>query len=156
MSALDDMLNRLTLLQQDVFPGSDAVPVVFYAQEATPYWTNDFSSFDVQLDSEQIQIVTYHGVMQLVLGAITQGFEQEAERLTYIWIPAVTIYFGQRRQLKRTSADAPVPFLYPSGAVITGGSKRNDIANSGIGQLMFGIDFNIDVPMWQETDQVVF
>jgi hypothetical protein len=65
-------------------------------------------------------------------------------------------YFAQRRQLKRTSADSAVENLYPQGAVITGGQVRDDIQNSGIGITMFGIDFTIEVPLYQQTPQLIF
>jgi hypothetical protein len=155
MTALDDMLLRLCDMEKDVVPGSDAVPAAFYSQEGQPFWTNDARNFEVQLVAEDLQVVTYHVTATLALGPVSAGFEQEAEQQTYQWIYTVPQYINQRRQLKRTSADSPVAYLDPRGAFCSGGTKRDDIA-SGIGQLMFGIDFNIDVPMWQETDQVVF
>jgi hypothetical protein len=153
---LEDMLARLVLMQQAAMPGSDAVTVSLYTQEGTPYWTNHVDGFAVELESEQEQIITYTITMTLVLGATTEGFEQEAERRIHAWLPVILQYFGQRRQLKRTSADAAVPYLHPRGGFITGGKADSGIVISGIGQSMFGIDFRIDVPMWQDTNQVIF
>lgn len=155
-TALDTMLARLTDLQKDVVSGADAVPVSFYAQEQTRYWTNTVTGFSVELESEAQQIITYRVTMRLILATTTEGFGTEAEQKMHLWLPTILQYFGRRRQLKRTSADAAVPFLHPRGAFITDGQVRDDIENSGIGQSMFGLDFNIEVPMWQDTEQVIF
>lgn len=153
---LEDVLARLVLMQQAAMPGSDAVTVSFYTQEGTPYWVNHVDGYTVELESEQQQIITYTITMTLVLGTTTQGFEQESERQIHAWLPVILQYFGQRRQLKRTSADPAVPYLHPRGAFITGGKADYGITISGIGQSMFAIDFRIDVPTWQATDQVIF
>lgn len=153
---LENALARLTEMQQDVIPNSDAVPVAFYAQEAAPYWKNTVTGFSVELESESQQIVTWQITMTLILSATTEGFEQEAERLIHAYAPLVLRYFGQRRQLKRTSADSAVPYLDPRGAFITGGKPDYGLQQSGIGQSMFAIDFTVEVPLWQETDQVIF
>lgn len=153
---LEDMLARVVLMQQAAMPGSDAVTVSFYTQEQAPYWTNRVDGFAVELDSEQEQIITYTITMTLNLSATTEGYEQEAERLIHAWLPAILQYFGQRRQLKRTSADPAVPYLHPRGSFITGGKANYGVQQSGIGQTMFGIDFTLDVPMWQNTDQLIF
>lgn len=153
---LDDLLARLVLMQQDVVPNSDAVPVFFYAQESPVYWVNRIGGYTVELESESIQIITYTITMRLILAVVTEGFEQEAERLIHAWLPVVLRYFGQRRQLKRTSADAPLAYLHPRGALITGGAADYDLQTSGIGATMFGIDFTLEVPMFQDTDPVIF
>lgn len=153
---LENMVERLTEMQMAVVPNSDAVTVDFYAQESPLYWTNQIGSFTTELLSENIQIVTYTIRMRLVLATVTEGFEQEAEKLIQTWLPVVLSYFGKRRQLKRTSADAPVQGLDPRGSLIIGGTARHDIQNSGIGQLMHGIDFDIEVPMTFDTDQVIW
>ena len=153
---LDTALARLTDMQKDVIPNSDAVPVAFYAQEAAPYWKNTVTGFSVELESETLQIVTWQITMTLVLAATTEGFEQEAERLIHAYAPLVLRYFGQRRQLKRTSADSAVPYLHPRGSFITAGKADYGSQQSGIGQSMFAVDFNIEVPLWQDTDQVIF
>lgn len=153
---LDTALARLTDMQKDVVPNSDAVPAAFYAQEATPYWKNTITGFSVELESENLQIVTWQITMTLVLATTTEGFEQEAERQIHAYAPVVLRYFGQRRQLKRTSADSAVPYLHPRGAFITGGRADYGLQQSGIGQSMFAVDFTIEVPLWQDTDQVIF
>ena len=94
--------------------------------------------------------------MTQILSTTTEGFESEAERQIHAWLPVILQYFGQRRQLKRTSADAAVPYLHPRGAFITGGKADYGITISGIGQSMFGVSYTIDVPMWQDTNQVIF
>lgn len=153
---LDNLLERLNLMQKAVVTNSDAVPVSFYAQEGTPYWTNRIVDFTLQEDSEQLQIITYTIEMLLVLGSVTEGFKNEAERRIHTWLPTVLLYFGQRRQLKRTVADAPLTNLYPQGSLITGGRADYNLQNTGIGTLQFGISFTIDVPMYQSTDQVIY
>lgn len=153
---LEDLLARLVLMQQAAMPGSDAVPVSVYTQEATPFWINQVDGYTVELESENLQIITYTITMTLVLAATTEGFEQQAEGQIHAWLPVILQYFGQRRQLKRTSADSALPYLHPRGAFITGGKADYGITISGIGQTMFGIDFRNDVPMWQATDQVIF
>jgi hypothetical protein len=155
-SELDLMLERLRDMQTDVVAGADAVNVSFYAQEGTPYWTNTVTGFTVEMESENIQIITYSIIMRLVLATTTEGFAVEAEQKAHLWLPTLTAYFARRRQLKRTALDTAVAFLYPRGATLTGGAVRDDIQNSGIGQSMFGIDLHIDVPMYQTTDQLVF
>lgn len=153
---LEDLLTRLVLMQQAAMPGSDAVPVSVYTQEGTPYWVNHVDGFTVELESENLQIVTYTITMTQVLSATTEGFESEAERQIHAWLPVILQYFGQRRQLKRTSDDTAVPYLHPRGALITGGRADYGIVVSGIGQTMFGISYTVDIPMWQATDQVIF
>lgn len=54
----ENMLARLVLMQMDVVPGSDAVPVFFYAQEAPIFWVNRIVNVSIQLESEQLQINT--------------------------------------------------------------------------------------------------
>jgi hypothetical protein len=155
-SELDSLLARLVDMQEDVVAGADAVPVSFYAQEQPVYWTNSITGFTVERVTENIDIITYRITMRLVLALVTEGFSTEAEQKMQLWLPYILSYFATRRQLKRTSADSAVPFLDPRGAVISGGAVRGDIQNSGIGQLMFGIDFSIEVPMYQQTEQVIF
>lgn len=153
---LDNMLARLVEMQQAAYPGSDAVPVSFYAQESTPYWTNRIDSAVVEEDSENIQIITYSINMRLVLASINEGWENEAEKLIASWLPTILLYFGKRRQLKRTSADSSVVNTHPKGSLITAANADYNMQNSGIGVTQFGIDFTIEVPMYQLTDQVIF
>ena len=153
---LENMITRLTEMQEAVVSGADAPGVAFYAQEATKYWLTHIDGFTVRLESENIEVVTYRITMTLVLTTTTGGYEFEAERTIQTWTPVVLQYFGRRRQLKRTSADTAVTGLYHQGALITGGKANYGFVASGIGQTMFGIDFNIEVPMNYDTDQVIF
>lgn len=153
---LEAMITRLTEMQEAVVTGSDAPGVSFYAQEQPKYWLTHIDGFTVELESENLQIITYRLTMTLVLASVTEGFKLEAERTIQTWTPVVLQYFGRRRQLKRTSADTAVTGLSPKGALITGGKANYGIVVSGIGQAMFGADFNIEVPMVQDTDQVIF
>lgn len=155
-SELDSMLARLTDMQQDVVSGADAVAASFYAQETLPYWTNIVTGFTVELESEELHIITYQITMRLVLATTTEGFNTEAEQKLHLWLPSLIAYFARRRQLKRSASDTAVAYLHPRGAVITGGQVRADIQNSGIGQSMFGLDITAEVPMWQTTGQLVF
>ena len=153
---LEDMLTRLTDMQKDVIPFSDAVPVATYAQEATDYWTNRITGFSVEEDSQDLQIITYTIDMTLVLATTTEGYELGGLKMPSTVIPTVLLYFGQRRQLKRTSADASVTNLYPRGAMITQGLVDEGAQQSGIGQQMVVATFTIAVPMYQQTNQVIF
>lgn len=153
---LDYLLLRLNEMQEAVVPGSDAVPVFVYTQGGAPFWVNRVGSFTIELESQEIQVVTYQVTMRLVLNPITSGIEYEAERAIHTWLPTVTRYFGQRRQLKRTNSDAGLDFLDPRGAVITGGQADYNMQVTGTGTNLFGIDFTIEVPMLQYTDQLVF
>lgn len=153
---LENMFARLVQMEMAAVPGSDAVPISFYSQEGMPYWTNTVTGFTVELESEQLEIITYSITARLVLATLTEGINNQAELSLQTWLPVILTYFGQRRQLKRTSADTLVSGLDPRGAQITGGQVRDDIQNSGIGVNMFGIDFNIEVPMTISTDQLIF
>lgn len=154
---LENMLIRVALMQEAIVTNSDAVPVSAYAQEGTPYWTNQIVGFETtETESEQLQIITYRITMTLVLAVVTEGFGQEAEKLVQAWLPVILLYFGQRRQLRRTNTDTRVVNLYPRGAYITAGQADYGIAKSGVGQPMFGIDFNLEVPMYLQTPQLVF
>jgi len=153
---LTNMLSRLVEMQKAAYPGSDAVPIAFYAQEATPYWTNRIDSALVEENSENLQVITYSINMRLVLAPVNEGWENEAEKLIATYLPTILLYFGQRRQLKRTSADTAVASLDPRGSLITSVNADYNMQNSGIGVTQFGIDFTIEVPMYQQTDQVIF
>lgn len=155
-SELDSMLVRLTDMQEDVVAGADAVPVSFYAQEQPVYWTNKITSGTLERETQDIDVITYRITMRLVLALVTEGFNTDAEQKLHLWLPAILAYFARRRQLKRTSADSAVSYLHPRGAAITDFQVRDDIQNSGIGQLMFGIDFTIEVPMYQTTEQLIY
>ena len=153
---LDYLLFRLCQMQEAVVPNSDAAPVFFYAQEKSPFWVNRVGAFTIELESEEMQVVTYQVTMRLALNPVTSGIEFESERAIHTWLPTVTQYFGQRRQLKRTNADTGLDFLDPRGAVIVGGRADYDMVVSGSGNNLFGIDFTIEVPMLQYTNQLVF
>lgn len=155
-SELDSMLARLVDMQKDVVPDADAVPVSFYAQEQPTYWTNTITGGTLERETQDIDVMTYRITMRLVLALVTEGFNTEAEQKLHLWLPSILAYFGRRRQLKRTSADAAVAYLHPRGAAITDVQVRDDIQNSGIGQSMFGLDLTIEVPMYVTTEQVVF
>ncbi len=137
-------------------PGSDAAPVWFYAQEGYPFWVNKVSRFTTEDIAEDLQVVTYSIIMRLVLKPATSGIEYEAERDIHKYVPPILMYFGQRRQLKRTKADTDVQFLDSKGALITGGQPDYNMQVSGIGNPLFGIDFDIDVPMDEYVDQLIF
>lgn len=137
-------------------PGSDAAPVWFYAQEGYPFWVNKTARFSTEDVAEDLQVVTYNIIMRLVLRPVTSGIEYEAERNIHTWVPPILMYFGQRRQLKRTKADADVAFLDSKGALITGGTPDYNMEVSGVGNTLFGIDFEIEVPMDEYVDQVIF
>jgi hypothetical protein len=154
MTPLDDVLARLVLMQKAVLPGSDAVPAFVYTQESFPFWLNRVGRYSVEDIAIDLQTVTYTILMRLVLGNVTSGFEVETEQLVHQWLPTVLLYFGQRRRLKRTNADSGVPFLDAKGALITDGTADYNLQVSGIGQSLFGIDFNIEVPMDLYTNQV--
>ena len=161
MSEYSDALDRLCLLEKDVFSTTqytglvDAVPVSVYTQEALPYWTNDTTGFRVELESQSVQIIRYQLLMTLVLSPVRSGFEDEAEEQILTYLPLVLQYMGQRRQMRRNQLDAAVDFLYPEGMLITGGrAERRSV--SGIGQIMNIIEFDAEIPMYQNTDQVVF
>lgn len=153
---LDDLLARLVDMQKAVVTGSDSVPAFIYTQETLPFWVNRVGAYRVIDTAMDLQTVVYSITMRLSLGYVTQGFNQEAEQMIHTWLPTVLLYFGQRRQLKRTSADSAVPFLNAEGGLITGGTADYNLQISGIGQSCFGIDFNIDVPMDLFTDQLIF
>lgn len=153
---LDYLLLRLNQMQEAVVSGSDAVPVWFYSQGGVPFWINKTARFSTEDIAIDLQVTTYDIIMRLVLRPVTSGIEYEAERLIHTWVPTIIQYFGKRRQLKRTSADTDLAFLDSKGALITGGNPDYNMEVSGIGQLMFGIDFNIEVPMDQYVDQVIF
>jgi hypothetical protein len=152
---LTNMLSRLVEMQKAAYSGSDAVPVSFYAQEATPYWTTRIDSALIEEESENLQIITYSINMRLVLASVTEGWDNEAEKLIATWLPTILLYFGQRRQLKRTSADTSPLNLDPRGSLITSANADYSMQNSGVGVTQFGIDFTIEVPMTQQTDQVI-
>jgi hypothetical protein len=143
-------------MQKDVVIDSDSVPVSFYAQEATPYWTNRIDAATLELESEEMVNVTFQINMRLVLGIVTENYENIAETQIAIQAPVVLYYFGVRRSLKRTSADAPVQWLRPELAVITDFRADYNMQNSGIGVTQFGIDFSLEVPMNFITSQAVF
>jgi hypothetical protein len=129
----------------------DAVPVSVYSQEP-PYWVNLLTALDVQLNSQDQQIVTYHITGTLVLAKITQGFEQEAEKLIQLVIPPVLIYFGKRRQMRRTVSDSPLVELDPRGLWISSGQPDYSIPGSGVGATNFGMGFNYEIPVVEETE----
>lgn len=153
---LDYLLFRLTEMQEAAMPGSDASPVFFYAQEGYPFWVNKVARFATEDVAIDLQVVTYHIIMRCVLMPVTAGIEYEAERKIHTWVPPILSYFGQRRQLKRTSADTDVAFLDAKGALIVGGTPDYNMQVSGIGNLLFGVDFDIEVPMDEYTDQLIF
>ena len=153
---LDYALHRLTEMQEAVVPNSDASPIWFTKQGRGPFWINRVGEFSVELSSEEIQTTTYRITMRLVLSPITSAIENEAERAIHTWLPTVIQYFGERRQLKRTNSDTGLDYLDPRGAVITGGRADYDMQVSGVGANLFGIDFRIEVPMLQYTDQLVW
>ena len=155
-AVLPAVLQRLCDMEKAVYPGSDAVPVHFYAQEATPYWTNRFDGFTITDTSIDYQSAIYRITATLVLASVTEGYDQQAETMIQTWLPVVLLYFGQRRQLKRTVADAALDFLGADGASITGGQADYGIPASTAGQSMFGIDFTFEIPMDLPTDQVIF
>ena len=155
MTAFDDMLLRLCDMEKVAIPGSDAVPGEVYTQEAPNYWTNAVGDFQVQADSEELAIVVY-GITMTYYGAeITEGYEMQPERSVQTLIHPVVQYFLQRRQLKRTSADAPLSYLHPSGAMINNGRVRRDLM-SGAGQQRVGLEFVLQVPLYMDTNQLVF
>lgn len=153
---LDDLLLRLTEMDKAVLSGADSVGVFFYTQESFPFFVHRVSRFSTEDIAIDLQTVTYTILKRLVLGPVTAGFEQEAEQQIHTWLPTILLYYGQRRQLKRTSADADVVFLNSKGALITGGQADYNLNVSGIGQICFGIDFEIEVPMDLYTDQLIF
>jgi hypothetical protein len=153
---LETMLTRLTDMQKAVVANSDAVEVAFYAQEGTPYWTNRVMSVIVTFEGETIQNETYSIAMQLVLTNVTEGYETQAEKMIQAQLPVILQYFGKRRQLKRTNADAALLGLRPQGAIIKQARVNYNLVNSGTGQKMFGIDILLEVPMYQAVDQTVY
>jgi hypothetical protein len=155
MTDLDDAIARLVEMQEDVISGSDAVPFAFYAQESTRYWTNDVTDFRVEVESEELQRITYTVTMTCHGAEATEGYEGQPEESVQTLIPTVLQYFSKRRQLKRTNADSAVTNLDPRGAQITGGRVNRGLTDS-VGQRVFGIDFNLELPMFQDTEQSVF
>ena len=153
---LETMLIRLTDMQKACIANSDAVTVAFYAQEAPIYWTNRVMSVNVTFESEQIQDETYSIAMQVVLANVTEGYETQAEKLVQKWLPVILEYFGKRRQLKRTNADAALLGLRPRGAIIKQARVNYNLVNSGNGQKMFGIDILLEIPMYQAVEQAVY
>lgn len=153
---LETMLIRLTDLQKACVANSDAVPVAFYAQESPKYWTNRVMNVTVSLEGETIQNETYAIAMQLVVANVTAGYEMQAEKEVQAWLPVILLYFGQRRQLKRTNADAALVGLRPQGAIIRQARVNYDLVNSVNGQKMFGIDILLEVNMTQATGQVIY
>ena len=155
MSDLDDALARLCEMQKDVISGSDAVPFAFYAQEATRWWTNDITTFMVEEVAETLQRITYTIRMTYHGSEATEGFEGQAEQQVQSLVPTVLQYFGKRRQMKRTNDDPPVANLDPRGVVITGGTVNRRLSD-GAGQRQFGIDFDLELPIFADMEQSVF
>ena len=106
--------------------------------------------------SENIEVVTHRITATLFLSTTTEGFDQEAEQYIHVWVLPILEYFGRRRQMKRTSADVAVTNLSPRGAQITAWKADYGVTASGIGQSMFAIDFNFEIPMTIDTNQVIF
>lgn len=153
---LENMLTRLTEMEMAVVPNSDAVVIAAYAQEATPYWINHIDGFTVEDDSENRQIYTYRITATLVIAPITEGYQGQPERKTHQWVLVVLAYFGRRRQMKRTVADSAVTGLHPKGVKIASGRIAYGIQASGLGQPMDAIDFTFEIPMYEQTDQLIF
>lgn len=156
MSDLDDMLARLVDMEKDVVSGSDGVPVTFYTQEALPYWTNAVGTFSVEQLAQDLQLISYQVKATLVLAKATEGFGTEAEEKAHALLPVILLYFGQRRTMKRNNTDPDVVNLYPRGLSVTGGAISDNIPSSGVGDTMFGCEVQLDIPMYQSIDQVVF
>lgn len=152
---LDSVIQRLCDMEKAVVAGSDAVPGAAYAQEGLGYWLNDVTGGTVELESEELQIVTYAITARYVGAEATEGYTMQPEQSVQTLIPTILQYFGQRRQLKRTSTDTPVVNLDPRGAVIVGFRVDRNLV-SGIGQKLFGLDFLFEVPMIQDTNQLIF
>ncbi len=153
---LDNALVRITEMQKAAVSGSDAVPVFFYTQEGTPFWINKVNGFRAERESSEIQVLFYDVLMRLVLGPMTAGYDKQAEETALSWLPVIPQYFGQRKQLKRTVADAAIAYLHPIGTIIHNGQIDYGMQVTGLGQPMFGIDFHLEVPMWQDVHQVIF
>lgn len=153
---LTALLDRLVLMQKYIFDYTDAVPTAFYAQEAEKYWTNRVDAIRQELESEALVNVTFDVNMRLVLGKLTQDYELAAERMAAQAIPTIIYFFSARRLLKRTSADDPVQWLRPEGAVITDAQVDYNAQNTGIGAAQFAVDFTLEVPMYYLSEQAVF
>lgn len=155
-SDLDLALDRLVLMQKASYIGSDAVKDYYYTQEATPFWVNKIESFDVQIDSEGLDVIKYFVTMTLALSIITEGWEGEAEGKTRLLIPPTVAFFNQRKMMKLLTSDNPVLNLHPTGIRVTGGNVDYNLQVSGIGVLLFGINFSLELPMMQSAEQAVF
>lgn len=153
---LELVFQRLADMCEDVLAASDAVPVSAYTQESGPYWIIKIDAFNIETESENLEIITWQLSLELILATNTEGWDQEAEKRLQAIIPTVLQYFGRRRQLKRNISDPGLTGLYPRGAQITAGQTNNGSLASGIGQGMITVSFSIDVPMYLETDQVVY
>ena len=160
MNELELLLERLVLMEKASTVETygkeiDAVPVSFYVQEP-PFWKNTLTGFLITLNSEALQYCLYQITATLVVSKVSSGFEQQAEQAMHEVLPVVNLYFGKRRQLRRTRDDSRLVGLDPRGAIITGGQVDYNAAISESGGTVFAVDFRFEVPMMESVEQVFF
>lgn len=154
MSDLDNALDALLRIEVAAVANSDAVRGSAYAQEQPQYWTNRIAGWTTELESEELQIITYLVEATLTAAFLTEGFGEEAEKRAQTLIPDVLLYIGKRRKLRRTASDPDVPYLDPRGVINRDGQIIYE-NRSGIGAQMVSILFTFEMPMYQRVTQII-
>lgn len=148
MTYLSDALDRITAMEKEVIPGSDAVKVFIYAQESFPYWTNRVGAFQIVLDSQDLQVITFQILMRLVIGHMTEGYTGELEEtLQTTYIPQILTYFAQHVGLQCLSFPGQMQYLDPRGVMILNGTGLAVFQQGGIGSNQIGAEFSLEVPI---------
>lgn len=155
MSDLELLMERLTLIQEELLSGSDAVGVPFYAQEATPFWTNSVE-FETEWNSLDYYRVTYRVTMTLVLAELTEGYDQQAQQKVNQTVPPTLMYFMQRRFLQSITQQTQLINTDPAGLARISGRTLTGQERSGIGANQVGVEFILEIAFVYRVEQAYF
>lgn len=145
---------RLCQMEEEILPGSKAAPVAYYWQEDYPFWTNRTERFTLVQDGQGFYVVTYRIVARMVLAAMQEDYNQNAElKLDKTLAPAID-FLMKRSYLQCTIAPYGIANLDPEGILVVDGDIKYGALNTGTGANQFGAEIAIEIPFKHASDQL--
>lgn len=154
------ILNRFVVLEEEGLLAAstppatvDAKPYFWFAPERFPYFTNRISTWTLDQNSEDVDVITQDFTVRLVIGHLTGGYTGERSDELNVWLPHMLEYFSEREWLQ--SATYPTKLANFTRARLVTGPGYTIFVNSTVGSVVqIGTEFTVRCEFDHEIQQL--
>lgn len=109
LGPLEEVLDRLLVIEEEAFPTADCIPYFFHFQDAFPYFTHRIGDLSLEQLSSQYSVDSYTIIVRIVVAHLLEGYDGESEVKIANILPKLVRAFIGKRWLRSD--------VYPEGMV---------------------------------------